>query len=107
VIHEILYHPTEAMVGMDLVENLDEEYIELRNLSEAAVPLYDPAQPSNRWQLSEAVQFVFPENVVLEAGGYLLVVHFDPIADPIALAQFQAKYGLGPGLPIYGPYVGG
>jgi hypothetical protein len=36
-------------------DNSDDEFIELFNASASAVPLFDPANPTNRWKLSAAV----------------------------------------------------
>jgi hypothetical protein len=66
--------------------------------------LYDPAHPENRWRLRDAVDFTFPTNTSIPAGGYLVVVSFDPITNPGALAAFQAKYGSN--ATLAGPYIG-
>ncbi len=88
------------------VSNSRDEFIELRNLTAANVPLYDPAHATNTWQLGDGVQFTFPENVSLPANGFLLVVGFDPIADPTSLAAFRAVYGLNGSETIRGPWSG-
>jgi hypothetical protein len=95
VINEILYNPLSGT----------EEYIELRNLTGAGVALHDVANPSNRWRLSGGVSFIFPANTTLAANGYALVVDFDPVASPTALATFRARYGLG-AVPVFGPFNG-
>ncbi len=102
VINEIMYHPPE--VGTN--DNVADEFIELRNLSGAAVPLYDPAYPTNTWRLRDAVDFDFPPGTSLPAGGYLLVVSFDPATNAAALAEFRLRYGLGDEVRIFGPYDG-
>jgi hypothetical protein len=99
VINELMYNPAAT-------NSSDDEYIELHNFGGSAVPLYDTAYPSNTWRLANAVEFTFPTNVNLAAGGYLLVVGFDPSASPATLASFRSKYGLSPSVPIYGPYHG-
>jgi hypothetical protein len=86
--------------------NVRDEFIELRNLTGAGVPLYDPNHPTNTWQLRDGVEFTFPEGVSIPANGFLLVVGFDPVADPAALAGFRAAYGLGAGVTILGPWSG-
>jgi hypothetical protein len=96
VINEILYNPISG----------SEEYIELLNVTGAAVALYDSANPTNRWRLSGGISFVFPANTTLAANGYALVVDFDPIANPAALATFRARYGLAPAVPVFGPFNG-
>lgn len=100
VITEIMYHPTP--VGTN--ENAAEEFIELHNLSGATVPLYDSLHPTNGWRLRSAVSFQFNTNHALPAGGYLLVVGFDPATNGAALADFRAKYG--PNGTLLGPWSG-
>ncbi|MFM1769708.1 MAG: Inner spore coat protein [Verrucomicrobiota bacterium] len=102
VISEILYHPTDLEGGLDDPLN---EYIELRNITAVTQPLYDPAFPTNRWRLRDAVDFTFPPGVSLPPGEVLLVVPFDP-ADPAALAAFRARYGVSPTAVVHGPWSG-
>lgn len=86
--------------------NVRDEFIELRNLTGAMVPLYDPAHATNTWRLGDGVEFTFPQGIQLPANGYLLVVGFDPATDPVSLAAFRATYGLGVGMTILGPWSG-
>ncbi|HSH15879.1 MAG TPA: immunoglobulin domain-containing protein, partial [Verrucomicrobiae bacterium] len=102
VISEIMYHPPDLPNGAD---NSFEEYIMVRNISGAPVPLFDPAFPTNRWKLRDAVEFVFPHNATVPAGASLLVVGFDP-SIPGQRAAFDARYPLLATLPHYGPYQG-
>jgi hypothetical protein len=83
-----------------------DEYIQLHNITTAAVPLYDVANPTNVWHLRDAVDFDFPTGTVIPAGGYLLVVSFDPVNNPGALSAFRAKYGAGVSTPVVGPWSG-
>jgi hypothetical protein len=103
IINEIMYDPSRSD---PLEDNTADEYIELFNLTSSAVPLYDAGAPTNTWQLQGGVKYTFPQYVSLPAGGYLLVVNFDPVADTATLAEFRARYGLGVGVPLYGPYAG-
>jgi len=89
VVNEIMYGPAEG----------GEEYIELYNTSEVPMPLYDPDRPQNPWILTNAVDYTFPTGVVMEAGGYLLVVHTKP-------AKFRAKYNVPARIRVLGPYRG-
>ncbi len=100
VISEIMYHPPD--IGTN--DNLVEEFIELRNLTEGPVSLYDPAHPTNGWRLRSGVDFEFAPGTVLGPTNYLLVVSFDPINDAVSLAAFRARYGTNSAL--VGPYVG-
>ncbi|HRT09061.1 MAG TPA: hypothetical protein P5233_11815, partial [Candidatus Paceibacterota bacterium] len=98
VINEIFYHPPDGDVG-------SREFIELRNLTTVSVPLFDPVYPTNRWRLAGGVDYTFPPGLILPAGGYLLVVDFDP-SDSVALAAFRARYAVDPGVPVLGPFSG-
>ncbi len=101
VINELMYHPPG---GADESENPDLEFIELFNPTAAAVPLFDPAHPTNVWRLANAVTFSFPTNLSIPAGGFLLVVPFNPATDAAALAAFRAAYGTN-GI-LVGPWSG-
>lgn len=102
VINEMMYHPS----GVGAIDNTLDEYVELHNFSAAAVPLYDPAYPANTWRLRAGVSFIFPQNLTLTAGGYLVVVSFDPVASPAQLAAFRSLYGIAASVPVVGPYSG-
>lgn len=102
VVRQIMYHPPDLPGGLD---NTDEEYVELRNITAAPVPLFDPAHATNRWHLRGGVDFDFPANVSLGAGQSLVVVSFDP-ANAAATAAFRGKYALFAGLPLFGPFSG-
>ncbi|HTD66093.1 MAG TPA: CotH kinase family protein, partial [Candidatus Limnocylindria bacterium] len=106
VISEIMYHPPEAVIGTNGFNNVEDEFIELQNISASAVPLYDPSYPTNQWRLRGGVDFDFPPNVTLPAGGYALIVGFDPVAYPAALAEFRALYSVPPTVPVFGPWSG-
>lgn len=101
VINEIMYHSAPLTNS-----SRDDEYIELHNFTEFAVPLYRLSSPTNRWRLTGAVEFEFAIDTSIPALGYLLVVNFDPVNDPITLAAFRARYGLASSVSIVGPYRG-
>ena len=91
VINEIMYHPLDPA---------DHEYVELLNIAQSAVNLYDPGAATNRWRLDGAVAYTFPSNISLVAGEYVLVV-------PTNEAAFRARYpGVPGGVRIFGPYAG-
>jgi hypothetical protein len=100
VINEIMYHPPDLLTNFPDTE----EYIELFNLSNAPVALYDPAAPTNVWRLANAVTFDFPTGTTIPANGYLIVVAFDPATDTAALANFHARFGTNG--TLVGPYSG-
>ena len=105
VINEIMYHPV-TVSGTNLVENPDQEFIELYNLSNNIVPLFDPNSSANTWQLAGGINFVFPTATVMAPQGFVLVVSFDPVANPPALAAFRAQFGVDLSTPIFGPFKG-
>ncbi len=100
VITEIMYHP----VPIGTNENPNEEFIELHNLSGVTVPLYDTLHPTNGWRLRDAVSFQFNTNHTIPAGGYLVLVGFDPATNGAALAAFHAKFGTNG--TVVGPWSG-
>jgi hypothetical protein len=103
VINEIMFQPP-SFDGIE--DNLQDEYIELLNPTPYAVPLYDPAAPTNTWKIKGGVDYTFPQNVTLEAGGILLLVNFNTNTDVGALAEFRGRYGLSNSVPLFGPYDG-
>jgi hypothetical protein len=88
VINEIQYHPS---VGQD-------EFVELKSITNGVVKFYDPLFPTNTWRL-KGVGFDFPPNVEVAPGSLLLVVAIDP-------ALFRTKYAVPSEVPIFGPYAG-
>lgn len=87
VLSEIHYHPAAG----------GDEFVELYNLSDQEVPLYDPARPANTWKLG-GVSFEFaPSNVVLAPRGLLLLVQ----GDAQAAARFRAQYAVPAQVPVF------
>ncbi|MBI5385381.1 MAG: lamin tail domain-containing protein [Verrucomicrobia bacterium] len=103
VISEIMYRPPDFPVEID---NSIGEYIELANLTAGTVPLYDPSNPANTWQLRDAVDFTFPVGTTLPPLGRVLVVNFNPVTQPDLLAWFLAQYNFDAGVSLFGPYGG-
>src|SRR5690606_37208149 len=58
VINEIHYRPSSL--------NEDEEFIELYNSGSTSIDL-------SAWRFDDGIDFTFPDNTILEAGGYLIV----------------------------------
>lgn len=102
VVSEIMFQPP----GVGTNGNGEYEFIEFQNVSATNVPLFSVEFPTNAWRLANAVDFSFPANVVLPAEGRLLVVSFDPLANPSLLADFRFAYGMGTNVPVYGPWSG-
>ena len=88
VINEIMYHP---YTGYD-------EFVEIRNISNATVPLYDPANPANTWKVG-GLAYTFAAGQSIPAGGYALVVGIAP-------STFRTKYNVPMSVQIFGPYTG-
>jgi hypothetical protein len=88
VISEVHYHPT-----LD-----DLEYVELHNISDQTVALYEASLPTNRWQL-RGLNFEFPEAARLAPGGRCLIVMSEP-------ERFRELYSVPPAIACYGPASG-
>jgi hypothetical protein len=88
VINEIQYHPPPG----------GDEFVELLNIAGTNVPLYDPAHPTNTWNVHGAAYYL-PTNITLGPAQMLLVVATNP-------AAFRAKYGVPSAVQIVGPYPG-
>jgi hypothetical protein len=102
VINEIMYAP----MRYSMEPNTLEEYVEIWNTGNVTVPLYDPAYPTNAWEIGGGIQFSFPPGFSLGPGAYLLLVSFDPEQDPAALEWFRTRYGLSNNVTIIGPFSG-
>ena len=88
VISEIMYHP----------ESGNMEWIELQNISDGDVQLFNPTHPDNTWRLS-GIDFSFPKNVTMEKRGIFVLVNGDPDA-------FRLKHGIEEEVLIFGPFTG-
>jgi hypothetical protein len=102
VISELMYAPPPFGLDADTVD----EYVELRNISDQAVPLYSALYPTNAWRVGGAVQFTFPLGTTLAPWSFLVLVSFDPVHDPASLSWFRSQYKLGNDVVILGPYQG-
>ena len=103
VISEIMYegHPDVAGLGQAQLE-----YVELHNISEQAVPLFNPVEPQTTWRIRGGVKLDFPANTTLPPGGYQLIVGFAPVAEPVVAARFREHYDVPSGVTIVGPFDG-
>ncbi len=99
-INEIMYHPfdiTNVVSGVtNVTDDSRDEFIELYNLSTNTMDL-------SGWMLTGTVSFTFTNGTTLAAGGYLLLVSFDPSVTT-NLTAFQTYYGITNLPAIYGPY---
>jgi hypothetical protein len=89
VFSEIMYRPQAGYA----------EYVELVNVSAQTLLLNDPAQPTNTWTLAGAVTFAFPPGQQLAPCTPLIICATNP-------AAFRAQYGVGAGIPVFGPWTG-
>ncbi|MEY4487706.1 MAG: hypothetical protein RIQ79_214, partial [Verrucomicrobiota bacterium] len=92
-INEIMYHPVD---GTGAVDTTTTEFVELHNLTASAVDL-------SGWRLRGDTEFTFVSGTSIAAGGYALLVSFDP-SNATTLAAFRTAYGLTAATPVYGPY---
>ena len=92
VVNEVMYHPPDVS-GLD---NAVDEFIEVRNLTNAPVDI-------SGWALQKAVNYVFPAGTTAAAGEHFLIVAFNP-SNTSALAAFRAAYGVSDTVRIFGPY---
>jgi spore coat protein CotH len=90
IIGEVMYHAADG----------GDEFIELNNPTGSSVPLHSTigGQPAP-WRLAGAVDFSFPANAAIPAGGRVLVVGIDP-------AAFRTAHNIPAGVAIFGPYTG-
>jgi hypothetical protein len=75
------------------------EFIELTSVTNGPVPLFDPARPTNVWQIEGVGNFAFPTGTVLQACGSLIVCSTNA-------AAFRAQYGLSASVLVFGPWSG-
>jgi len=106
VISEIHYHPTDLVVQTNGLDNEIDEFIELQNITGSPVNLYDATYLTNTWHLRSAVDFNFPPGQTIPAGGFVLVVGFDPAQDPDLINGFRQRMGVPAAVPIFGPWSG-
>ncbi|MBN1672601.1 MAG: lamin tail domain-containing protein [Kiritimatiellae bacterium] len=89
VINELMYHPADG----------EEEFIELVNVSDQTLSLFDANHPSNTWRLGAAVDYAFPQGAALGVRECALLV-------PTNAAAFRARYGIPAEVQVFGPYTG-
>jgi len=102
IFSEIHFLPTNSYAS----NNSAGEFIELRNFTPQAVPLYDPGAPTNTWRIAGGVDFDFPMNVTLPATGSVVVVSFDPATDVAQSNWFRAECQLPMTSAVLGPWSG-
>jgi hypothetical protein len=109
VIGEVMYCPPTPAGGLHADEL---EYVKIDNPGSAPVTLASllpPPNPDNKvsgWRLRGDVDFDFAVGTSIAPGGSLVVVSFDPLNNPDALARFRARYPNLGAIPLVGPYSG-
>jgi hypothetical protein len=88
VITEIMYNGTDGV-----------EFIELQNISEDTVKLYDKDEPANTWRV-DGISFNFPLNTVINPGQVIVLID-----DTVSVDAFRQKYNLAGNIPVF-PYTG-
>ncbi|MDF7822785.1 lamin tail domain-containing protein [Pontiellaceae bacterium B12227] len=89
VISEIMVNPTNGP-----------EYVELVNITDQPVKLYDATNPTSTWKISSAVEYEFPENQVVPPHGIVLLSGMSETALRAALPALPAK------VQVFGPWTG-
>jgi hypothetical protein len=103
---EIHFHPPDIALGLGSMDDTRLEFVEVANLGDLPVPLFDHAHPTNTWKLKDAVDFDFPQGVTLAPKEVVLIVNFDPVTNPQALARFNSVFGITTVVRAFGPYGG-
>ncbi len=82
------------------------EFVELMNFSQTAVVLGGGVAASGKWRLLGDVEFEFAPGFTLEPGALVVVVGFDPDADPTSLGRFRDYFRVEPTAVVVGPWRG-
>lgn len=88
VINELLYK--QGSTGT--------EFLELINVTDEAVPLFDPDNPQNLWRIN-GLGFEFPGGVFVQPKQVVIVANVEP-------TEFQAEYSIPIGVLLFGPFAG-
>jgi hypothetical protein len=102
IITEIMYQP----VPLGTNDNTFDEFVEIQNISNQTLPLYDPAHTTNTWQFRGGADFDFPSGISLGSGQLLLLVNFDPSTNATTTADFRTRFNIAPTIPLFGPLQG-
>ena len=76
------------------------EYVELYNPGTFAVDLFNT---NGGWRINGGIDFIFPTNTTLAAGGYVVLVSFDPSSNSVERTEFVDRYNSD---QLMGPYSG-
>jgi len=89
LVQEIHYHPLDSGV----------EYVTLFNDAIFPVQLYDPLARTNTWSLQNAVDFVFPQDVIMQSKETIVIAGEDP-------ALFRNRTSTPDSVQVFGPFLG-
>ena len=103
VINEIQYEGSFADSELDQAQL---EYVELHNIGNRTIPLFNPVEPLNTWRLSGGVRVTFPSEINLPSDGYLLLVGFDPVNNTSMESRFREYYNVPEEVQLIGPLNG-
>jgi len=84
VITEIMYNAAEGV-----------EFIELQNISNDTVKLYEKDEPTNTWKV-DGIGFNFPLNTVINPGQIFVLID-----DTVSVDAFRQKYSMDASIPIF------
>ena len=88
VINEINYAPNGTKP----------EFLEIKNISNEPIALFDSAFPSNTWRV-EGIGFSFPTGVSIDPNAIVIIANVTP-------AQFRSAFAVPEGVRIFGPFEG-
>ncbi|HAM70163.1 MAG TPA: hypothetical protein DCM86_00780, partial [Verrucomicrobiales bacterium] len=105
VITDIMYHPPEFFLNNDYWNNDYDSYVVLKNISAASQTFYDSTLGAE-WHLRGVVDFNFPSTFTLVPDASVVLVGWDPVAEPGRLAAFRQKFDILPAVQVLGPWSG-
>ena len=103
VIHEIMYHPAPLPLGAGTP---NDEFIELKNITNQTVKLYDPLNPENTWRFDGGIKYEFPLGSELNSNTYALLVEFNPAKEQDKASRFIKRYNIPEDTKLFGPMRG-
>ena len=89
VINEIHYHPKD---------NNEPEFVELKNITQHDVMLYDLQNPLNTWRVG-GIGFQFPVATSIPPGELLIVANVSP-------SEFETYFAIPDDVSVFGPFLG-
>ncbi|MCX7047009.1 MAG: lamin tail domain-containing protein, partial [Candidatus Sumerlaeota bacterium] len=102
VIDEIMYHPKGTEQHPE--DNDFDEYIELWNPTTRYIGLWGETS-TGTWELHDAVDYSFPDSVIMAPDERILLVGFDPTSATLA-QEFQSRFNVPPAVRLFGPWSG-